>query len=593
MAFMSILARLGLDSSGFQAGVKQAESSAKGLGKSIGSDLKGQLASAFSVAAVVAAGKAVMDYADKIGNMSDRLGISTDELQRFDYAARQSGSSLETFQGVFEKLSVAREEALEGNEKIVESFKRLGVSMDDLKNRRLDELIKIIARTVQAGDAQALLPALRDVGGKGAGELIPTFQAGLDETGSQAPIISAEDIEAMKQAGDNFSALVQTLQADLAPVVSFVISRLQDLVDFLKLVGRFAASPIKAAASIVGSLAGGASFSEAVDQAPTFFSEGGDYDKSIDEYDERKRRENAAIEARRLKNEEAKQRKAEAENINALREAKKAADAKFLAEGGDFNLSELRERLRAAEAKMSEQAGDLSLDQLREQLQAAEARMGDQVDSFSLGRLKEKIELAEQNKQSVEDAKNKVANAERNRQAADQAAQNLSIAEANRMPVAGAEEAQKKAKAKIQALSERVQDKEDQNLPEAERRLKLEEKILKLRARFMGAEANFLGAEAAGRDSTMENLAMLEAKQKLLDAEAQLKPEKPEKEVAASFKVADPLVNSLERIGFSFGKSAQPAGENFLKEIAKNTRDTAKFGAQSARASTQTAGALT
>jgi len=593
MAFMSILARLGLDSSGFQAGVKQAESAAKGLGKSLNSELKGQLAGAFSVAAVVAAGKAVVDYADKIGNMSDRLGISTDELQRFDYAARQSGSSLETFQGVFEKLSVAREEALEGNAEIVQSFARLGVAMDDLKNRRLDELIKIIARTVQAGDAQALLPALRTVGGGGAGELIPTFQAGLDETGAQAPIISAEDIEAMKQAGDNFSALVQTLQSDLAPVVSFVISRLQDLVDFLKLVGRFAASPIKAAASIVGSLAGGASFSEAVDQAPTFFSEGGDYDKSIDEYDERKRRENAAIEARRLKNEEAKQRKAEEENINALREAKKAADAKFLAEGGDFNLNELRERLRAAEAKMSEQAGDLSLDQLREQLQAAEARMGDQVDSFSLGRLKEKIELAEQNKQSVEDAKNKVANAERNRQAADQAAQNLSIAEANRMPVAGAEEAQRKAKAKIQALSEQVQDMEDKNLPEAERRLKLEEKILKLRARFMGAEANFLGAEAAGQDSTMENLAMLAAKKKLLDAEAQLKPEKPETEVAASFKVADPLVNSLERIGFSFGKSAQPAGENFLKEIAKNTKDTAKFGAQSALASTQTAGALT
>jgi len=461
MAFMSILARLGLDSSGFQAGVNQAESAAKGLGESINSELKGQLASAFSVAAVAAAGKAVMDYADKIGNMSDRLGISTDELQRFDYAARQSGSSLETFQGVFEKLSVAREEALEGNEKIVESFARLGVAMDDLKNRRLDELIKIIARTVQAGDAQALLPALRDVGGKGAGELIPTFQAGLDETGSQAPIISAEDIEALKQAGDNFSALVQTLQADFAPVVSFLISSLQDLVDYVKVFATNVQIPFKALARFWGGIFRG---EKVTDAAKNTLGEAFDeFSKPIDQYEARKQREAAAAEARRLKNEEA---------------AKK--------------------------------------------------------------------------------------------------------------PFAGAEEAQKKAEAKMQALRDRVQDKEDRALPEAERRLKLEEKIAKLREKAEAAAAKFKSEKTPANEK-----AALEAKANLLDAEAQLKPEKPETEVAASFKVADPLVNSLERIGFSFGKSAQPAGENLLKEIAKNTKDTAKFGAQSALASTQTAGALT
>lgn len=507
MAFMSIIARLGMDSSGFQAGVKQAQSSAKGLGNSISSDLKGQLASAFSVAAVIQAGKAVMDYADKIGNMSDRLGISTDELQRFDYVARQSGSSLETFQGVFEKLSVAREEALEGNEQMVESFARLGVSMDDLKTKRLDELIKIIARTVQTGDAQALLPALRDVGGKGAGELIPTFQAGLEETGSQAPIISAEDIEAMKQAGDNFSALAQTLQAEFSPVVSYVVSRIQDLVDLFRLVASINWSHFKFLARFAGALSGGASFKEATAVGMTAVD---DIGKTIDQYDDRKRREAAAQEARRLKNEEAQQRKAEEEKINALREAKKAADAAF-----------------------------------------------------------------------KEDA------SEANRQAADQAAQDLRNAEAARKPVAGAEEAQKKAEAKMQALRDRVQDKEDRALPESERRLKLEEKIAKLREKAEAAAAKFKSEETPANEK-----AALEAKANLLEAEAQLKPEKPEKEVAANFKVADPLVNSLERIGFSFGKAMQPAGQNELKQIAAHTKQTAQFTEMTAKNTADTSEAF-
>jgi len=498
MAFMSILARLGLDSSGFQAGVKEAESAAKGLGKSISSELKGQLAKAFSVTAVVTAGKAVMDYADKIGNMSDRLGLSTDELQRFDYAARQSGSSLETFQGVFEKLSVAREEALEGNEQMVESFARLGVSMDDLKNRRLDELIKIIGRTVQAGDAQALLPALHDVGGKGAGELIPTFQAGLDETGSQAPIISAEDIEAMKQAGDSFSALTQTLQADFAPAVVMVVDAMQYLVDLFRTMAAINWSSFKFFSRFAGALSGGASFKEAAKEGATAFD---DVNKTIDQYDDRQRRQAAAEEARRLKNEEAKQRKAEEDNIAGLREAKKAADAQF-----------------------------------------------------------------------KEDA------SEANRQAAEKAAQDLKTAEAARKPVAGAEEAQKKAEAKMQALRDRVQDKEDRALPEAERRLKLEEKIAKLREKAEAAAAKFKAEETPANEK-----AALEAKANLLDAEAQLKPEKPEKEVAATFKVADPLVNSLERIGFSFGKAMQPAGQNELKQIAVHTKETAKFTAMTAK----------
>ena len=44
MAFLSIMARLGMDATGFQAGIKQSESASAGLSKSLNSNLKGAIA---------------------------------------------------------------------------------------------------------------------------------------------------------------------------------------------------------------------------------------------------------------------------------------------------------------------------------------------------------------------------------------------------------------------------------------------------------------------------------------------------------------------------------------------------------------------
>jgi hypothetical protein len=223
MAFLSIMARFGMDATGFKAGIKQVESASKGLSRDLNGNLKGAIAGAFGTAAIVAAGKATMDYAGQIADLSERLGVSTDALQEMDFAARLTGTNLETFTGFLEKLSVSREEALQGNDELRDSFARLGVSLEDLRTKRLEDLTRQIGRAVQGGDVQQLMPALKGVGGRGAGALVPTFRMGLEEVGQQAraanAIISAEDIAALDEAGDTFSALFQIIRAQLAPAM--------------------------------------------------------------------------------------------------------------------------------------------------------------------------------------------------------------------------------------------------------------------------------------------------------------------------------------------------------------------------------------
>ena len=235
MAFLSIMARFGMDATGFKAGIKQVESASKGLSRDLNANLKGAIAGAFGTAAIVAAGKATMDYAGQIADLSERLGVSTDALQEMDFAARLTGTNLETFTGFLEKLSVSREEALQGNDELRDSFARLGVSLEDLRTKRLEDLTRQIGRAIQGGDVQQLMPALKGVGGRGAGALVPTFRMGLEEAGQQAraanAIISAEDIAALDEAGDKFSALARTMTGLLAPAIVSVIDGMTGIKD--------------------------------------------------------------------------------------------------------------------------------------------------------------------------------------------------------------------------------------------------------------------------------------------------------------------------------------------------------------------------
>ena len=81
MGLFSIIARLTMDTAGFNAGARKAESRATQMAGKIGATIKGQLAAAFGFAAIAAATKSVINYADKISDLSVQLNISVKELQ--------------------------------------------------------------------------------------------------------------------------------------------------------------------------------------------------------------------------------------------------------------------------------------------------------------------------------------------------------------------------------------------------------------------------------------------------------------------------------------------------------------------------------
>jgi hypothetical protein len=231
MGVLSLIAKLGLDASGFHRGIKQSESAVSKFGRNATGALKGQLAAAFGTAAFVSATKSLLDYAGKIDDLSFKLGISRSALQEFDYAAAQNSATLDQVTASLAKLSVARMDALRtGNGDIAKAFADLNISVEELKNARLEDLLqKISAAFVEAGDPQQKLGSAIKVLGKSGANLVPVFRASFDAMAAGAhtagTIIEDETIVKLRKLGDQMTDLKfrsRSLFSELVPVFSMM-----------------------------------------------------------------------------------------------------------------------------------------------------------------------------------------------------------------------------------------------------------------------------------------------------------------------------------------------------------------------------------
>lgn len=326
MAF-NLTAAIGLDGSRFALGMAKVKNQVRGLKGELASaasnQLTGQLGALFSVGAITAATAKTIEYAGKINDLSEQTDVSREGLQKWDYALTQNGSSIETGVKFFEKLGTARQKALEGNEDAIANFAELGVSIDDLKKKRLEDIGLQIGNAVKDGDIQKLGTALREVGGKAAGELVPAFKAGLQQAFDQAPIINDETIQGLDDVGDAVDRLAGQFRSVLAPAILFVVDKLSMMIDFAKIIGGVLPA-------MAGALAGGASLKEALAAGQKV---------SNDVIDERMARENEK------NNPKPKGKKVDLEEISKkdkkLKELKAPKEVKDLAGSGQVEVGSL------------------------------------------------------------------------------------------------------------------------------------------------------------------------------------------------------------------------------------------------------------
>lgn len=189
-----IKASIGLDATGFEAGAKRVESATARMSGQIGSRLKGAIAGAFSLGAITAFSKAASDAANRIKDLSDQSGLTTDQVQELDFAAKQVGSSFDNIAGSIDKLSKARQSALDGNSGLIGAFSRLGIGMQDLQ----DESKGTLELFQQIADSGVDLGRndLMEIFGKTGGQLASVLESIREQSG-KGVFFSKDDIDSI------------------------------------------------------------------------------------------------------------------------------------------------------------------------------------------------------------------------------------------------------------------------------------------------------------------------------------------------------------------------------------------------------------
>lgn len=198
-------------------------------------------------AAVTALGTLAYKTAETVNEMSDtakQLGVGLEELQKWEYAAKQLGSETEYLDKAFQKVNNLLGQIADGND-VSEQLAKIGLTMDDLAGLDAEAAFKKIRSAIAGVEDAATRTALANqfFGDKLGTLLNPVLSASEEELeawmqeAEKVGIVSEEQAEITGALGNEVYALKQAflslkteVATALAPIITKIVEFLRDSV---------------------------------------------------------------------------------------------------------------------------------------------------------------------------------------------------------------------------------------------------------------------------------------------------------------------------------------------------------------------------
>lgn len=253
MAEQTVLIRLGADASGLTKGLRDGK---KGLNEFEGAvDAAVGKLGALAAVAGLGVGLAVlaadaMKFAESMVTVAARTGASIEEVQRWDFIAKMTGTSVEALADAVNKMQKSLVAADEDGKKAADALESIGIGSRDLLALQPAEQFQAIAE----GLAQIQNPAERvatatDILGKAGAAAIPTllemaekadeFAEGMNRIGGT---VSEDAVRAVESLGDQAAETKQALTnltteilAGLAPAFGALLTAATETIAGLRL----------------------------------------------------------------------------------------------------------------------------------------------------------------------------------------------------------------------------------------------------------------------------------------------------------------------------------------------------------------------
>ncbi len=221
--------------------------------EALGGVLKASVAAVAAVgAAAVAAGKKIWDmanetaeYGDEVDKMSQKLGMSAEAYQEWDYVLGQSGVDITSMSTGMKTLTNQIDAAKGGSEDAIERFKQLGISLEDLNSMSREDIFAAVVTGMQGMEDSTERAALANkLFGKSGQELTPLFNESVESTEAlknaardYGMIMSNDAVAASAAFKDSLDTLDRTMKgaknrmmSDLLPGLTSIIDGFSDLV---------------------------------------------------------------------------------------------------------------------------------------------------------------------------------------------------------------------------------------------------------------------------------------------------------------------------------------------------------------------------
>lgn len=198
---------------------KEIERAFRGAFSTIGAGLAGFAAGLLSVNAVFSGLKGAIDAADKLNDFNQRLGISAEVLSGWGYAAKQSGTDIDTLGKGLNRLSKNLADALDPKSGSAKLFADLGVSVTDAAGnlRSLEDVVPDIANAFKTLNNETLEAALaQELFGKSGVELLEFLNQGsngLDTLRGRARELGIQLSQETLTAADAFNDTLGDVRA--------------------------------------------------------------------------------------------------------------------------------------------------------------------------------------------------------------------------------------------------------------------------------------------------------------------------------------------------------------------------------------------
>lgn len=252
MDVFDLFAKLGLDSSEYESGLQDAETKGANFGKGLQTAAKVGVAAVAAVGtAAVGAGTAIVkgagevaSYGDNIDKMSQKLGLSYEGFQKWDYVLSQSGADINSMQTGLKTLTNKLDDAKNGSTQAQEMFAQLGISMEDLQTMSREDVFEATIYGFQnMADSTERAALANDLFGKSGQNLTPLFNETAESTkqlmqaaedygmvmSDDAVKASADYQDALDTLQKTFGGLKNNLLSEFMPAITGVMGGLTEL----------------------------------------------------------------------------------------------------------------------------------------------------------------------------------------------------------------------------------------------------------------------------------------------------------------------------------------------------------------------------